>query len=58
MTPESRREMGLKGRAHTQREFNFDDFIKRWDDLFMKIHNEHGSWEDRTGYTPYEVRTF
>ena len=58
MTPEARLEMGQKGREWTQKEFNFNDFIQRWDDLFMKIVDEKGSWEDRTGYTPYEVRVF
>jgi len=58
MTPEARLEMGQKGREWTQKEFNFDDFIQRWDDLFMKIVDEKGSWEDRVGYTPYEVRVF
>ena len=58
MDPEARQAMGLKGREYTQKEFNFDDFIQRWDDLFMKIHEDYGSWDDRTGYTPYEVRVF
>tara|TARA_R110002020_G_scaffold140120_4_gene311396 strand:+ start:1821 stop:3071 length:1251 start_codon:yes stop_codon:yes gene_type:complete len=58
MGPEARKEMGQKGREWTQKEFNFDDFIRRWDDLFMKIHEDHGSWDDRTGYTPYEVRVY
>ncbi len=58
MSPEARREMGQKGREWTQKEFNFDDFIQRWDDLFMKIVDEHGSWDTRTGYSPYEVRVF
>jgi len=29
--------MGIAGRQWTQKQFNFDDFIKRWDDLFTKI---------------------
>jgi len=58
MSEEERRELGQKGRDWTLKEFNFEDFIQKWDDLFMKIHTDCGSWEDRTGYTPYEVRTF
>ena len=38
--------------------FNFDKMIDSWDELFTTIYNEKGSWETRTGYQPYEVRTY
>ena len=41
-----------------EKHFNFDDFISRWDELFTKIHEEKGSWQNREGYVPYEVREF
>ena len=58
MDPQDRNRMGLRGRKWTQKEFNFVDFIQRWDDLFTEITEEHGSWSDRTGYSAYSVRTF
>jgi len=58
MSPEERTELGLAGRNWTQDRFNFDDFISRWDELFTKIHEEKGSWQNREGYVPYEVREF
>jgi len=56
MTPAERRAMGAQGREWTQKKFNFEDFMTAWDNLFMQIYENKGSWEDREGYTPYEVR--
>jgi len=58
MSPEERTALGATGRAWTEREFSFDQYVERWDTLFTEIHETMGSWETRTGYTPYEVRTF
>jgi glycosyltransferase involved in cell wall biosynthesis len=58
MSPEERTALGAEGRAWTEREFSFDQYVERWDTLFTEIHETMGSWETRTGYTPYEVRTF
>ena len=46
-THEERRELGLKGRKHVEINYNFDDFIKTWDEIFTRVHEEHGSWETR-----------
>ena len=58
MSPEERTALGAEGRAWTEREFSFDQYVERWDTLFTEIHETMGSWETRTGYAPYEVRTF
>jgi len=58
MTPKERNALGASGREWTQKQFNFDNFIQQWDDLFTKVHEEKGSWETRTGYQAYEMRTF
>ena len=47
MSKEQRKELGLKGRKHVEKNYNFDDFIKTWDEIFTKVHKEHGSWETR-----------
>ena len=39
MSSTQRQELGLAGREWTQKEFNFEDFIQRWDDLFTSIYN-------------------
>ena len=58
MSPESRRELGLAAREWSKDRFGFDKFIKTWDELFTSIYEEKGSWEDRKGYQPYEMRVF
>jgi len=57
MGPEGRAELGASGREHALKEFNFDDFVQRWDDLLTEVHETKGSWETRTGYESYEMRT-
>jgi glycosyltransferase involved in cell wall biosynthesis len=58
MSREERTELGAKGRAWTQKQFNFDDYIQRWDDLFTSITDEKGSWDDRKNYSSYEVKVY
>ena len=57
MGPEERAKLGAEGRAHALKEFNFEDFVQRWDDLLTEIHETKGSWETRSGYQSYEMRT-
>jgi len=56
MSPAERTALGSAGREWTQKQFNFDDFVNRWDTLFTQVYNEKGSWEDRQGYRRYEIR--
>ena len=58
MGPEKRAELGAKGRAYTQSHFNFETFTKSWDELFTRLHEELGSWEDRKGYSAYTVKEY
>jgi len=47
---EDRDKMGEAGREHVMKNYNFEDFIKRWPELLEDIHNRYGSWETRKGY--------
>ena len=47
---EERNQMGLKGREHVMKNYNFDTFNKQWVDIMTKVHEEEGSWETRKGY--------
>jgi glycosyltransferase involved in cell wall biosynthesis len=58
MGNEERNKIGAAAREWSQDLFGFEKFAKSWDELFTKIYNEHGSWETRKGYTPYEVRAY
>jgi glycosyltransferase involved in cell wall biosynthesis len=57
MTPEERTQLGAEGLAHAHKEFNFEDFVQRWDDLLTEVHETKGSWDTRSGYQSYEMRT-
>jgi len=48
---EGRREMGLKGREHVLKNYNFTDFNNSWVDAMQKIYIEEGSWENRANYS-------
>ena len=45
-----RKEMGLKGREHVMKNYNFETFNKQWVDIMTEVHEEHGSWDTRTNY--------
>ena len=47
---EGRHTMGLKGREHVIKNYNFDNFNKTWVDYMLKINKEQGSWDNRTNY--------
>ncbi len=44
---EERRALGKAGRKHVEKNYNFDNFIKTWDEVFTKVHAEHGSWDTK-----------
>ena len=55
MTREERRALGAKGRKHVLDNYSFEGYTKNWDDLFQRIHEEHGSWETRKGYNTWTL---
>jgi len=57
-TAEDRAALGAAARQSVLQRFNFEDYARRWDELFTKINNEKGSWETRQGYKTYDTRVF
>jgi len=53
MTPEERKLLGMKGRQHVAKNYNFDNFQKQWIELIDSVVENHGSWETRKGYKPW-----
>jgi len=47
---EGRKEMGLKGREHVIKNYNFETFNKQWVDIMTEVYEENGSWDTRTNY--------
>ena len=51
ISSEERRKMGMLGKQHVEKNYNFEDFKQTWVDYMDKIHEEEGSWETRKGYS-------
>lgn len=50
MTEEERKVMGSNGRKHLETNYNISTLMNKWDELFTKVYNERGSWDNRKGY--------
>jgi glycosyltransferase involved in cell wall biosynthesis len=48
--PAAYKKMATNGLEHVAKNYNFDNFGKKWVDLMDKITKKHGSWETRKGY--------
>ena len=57
MTPEERTKLGEMGRQHVLKNYNFENFQKRWVEIMLDIHERHGSWDDRKVYKKWELKT-
>jgi len=53
MGQEERDELGRMGKAHVEKNYNFNDFCDNWVELVDRIMEQHGSWQDRKLYKPY-----
>ena len=56
MSPAQRKLLGLKGRQHVVKNYNFGKFKKQWINLIDSIVENRGSWETRKGYVPWEIK--
>lgn len=56
MTPGERKLLGMKGRNHVIKNYNFNSFKKQWVNLVDSIMERHGSWETREGYQSWEIK--
>lgn len=48
--------MGKNGREHVLKNYGFETFNRRWVEVMLKLHEEHGSWETRKGYIPWKMK--
>tara|TARA_R110000796_G_scaffold54835_2_gene128099 strand:+ start:3255 stop:4520 length:1266 start_codon:yes stop_codon:yes gene_type:complete len=56
MPKQERKKLGLLGREHVQKNYNFEKFNKSWVELMDKIIEEKGSWDSRVGYKPWHIK--
>ncbi len=55
MTPQERAEMGKAGRAHVDKNYNFENFCSSWVKLIDDTHEKHGSWENRKNHQSWKL---
>ena len=55
MSKKERKEVGLKGREHVLKNYNFENYCDKWVEIIEQIHEKYGSWDTRTGYTSWEL---
>ena len=54
-TKEQRLEIGMQGREHVMKNYNFDLYCKRWEEYLLSIHETHGGWGKRSDYKAWNI---
>ena len=56
MDPEQRKRLGLEGRNHVLKNYNFENYTSKWVEIFDNAIAKHGSWDTRQNYQAWELR--
>lgn len=56
MDPEQRKHLGLDGRNHILKNYNFENYTSKWVEIFDNAIAKHGSWDTRQNYQAWELR--
>ena len=56
MPKEDREQLGQLGRAHVEKNYSFEKYVKSWDVILRDLHERVGSWETRKGYDRWTVK--
>lgn len=56
MDQEQRKKLGLEGRNHVLKNYNFENYTKKWVEIFDNAIAKHGSWDTRQNYQAWELR--
>ena len=56
MSEEERQELGKQGRAHVEKNYNFETYGQQWVDTIDGIIERHGSWENRKLYRSWSFQ--
>jgi len=55
MTKEERRQLGDLGIEHVNKNYKFENYTKRWEEIISSIHKKYGTWDTRTGYKSWTL---
>lgn len=58
MSREERKQLGLKGREHVIKNYNFKDYVTKWDKLMSSVHEKYGSWQTRKNYNSWTLKEY
>ena len=47
LSTEERLDLGLKGRDHVMKNYNFENYCTKWDTVMTQIHEKYGAWGTR-----------
>ena len=53
---EKRDKLGKAGREHVLKNYNFENFAKKWEEIMTNTYKKHGSWDTRKNYKAWELR--
>jgi len=53
MSHDERKLLGMKGRQHVAKNYNFEKFQNQWIELIDSVIENYGSWETRKNYKPW-----
>jgi glycosyltransferase involved in cell wall biosynthesis len=56
MPSTERQALGAAGRAHLIKNYNMPVLMSKWDEVLSKVYTEHGSWDDRKGYSRWTLK--
>jgi len=56
MSSEDRNKLGLEGRDHVLKNYNFKNYTSKWVEIFDNVIAKHGSWDTRQNYQAWELR--
>jgi len=55
MSEEDREALGKSGQEHIAKNYSFETYQSRWVDLLDRVHEKHGSWDNRKKYSPWKL---
>jgi len=55
-TAEERHNLGLAGRGHIEKNYNFNKLSEEWPKILKDIHKKYGSWETREGHQTWHIK--
>ena len=56
MSRKERASMGRQGIEHVNKNYKFEKYTSRWNEIISSVHAKYGSWESRTGYKSWDLK--